>query len=98
LFKLHALTITTELDETKFKLNIYPYTVESETELNYMGLTLQIAYPDTYPDVAPEINIFSLKGLTKKDCDDLKGKLDELVCFIDLIYNNVARQMKILEL
>jgi hypothetical protein len=69
-----------ELDATKYKLSIYPYTVESDTDINYVGLTLQVAYPDTYPEVAPEINIFSLKGLTKKDCDELKTKLDELVC------------------
>jgi hypothetical protein len=66
------------MDGNKFKINIYPYTVESDKEVNYVGLTLQIAYSDNYPETTPEINVFALKGLGKKECDELKAKLDQL--------------------
>lgn len=59
---------------------MYPFTVENKdtNEVNHVGITLQIFYPETYPDVAPEINVFNLKNLNNQLCNELKEKLESL--------------------
>jgi hypothetical protein len=69
-----------EVQDNRFKLHLYPYTVENEDtkEINHVGATIQIIYPDEYPEQVPEINIHSLKGLNNQMISELKSKLDEI--------------------
>jgi hypothetical protein len=59
---------------------MYPFTVENKevNEVNHVGITLQVFYPETYPDVAPEINVFNLKNLNNQLCNELKERLESL--------------------
>lgn len=43
-----------------------------------MGATLQIIFPETYPDTVPEINIFNLKNLNNQLCAELRQKCEDL--------------------
>ncbi|EFC42827.1 predicted protein [Naegleria gruberi] len=64
---------------TNFKIEIYPYTVESETETNSVGITLEVNYTPDYPEsVIPSFEIYNTRGsITKREMSELKDMLIE---------------------
>ncbi|KAG2372664.1 hypothetical protein C9374_003389 [Naegleria lovaniensis] len=70
-------TELTLLSDTHFKIEIFPYTVESETEVNDVGITLEVTYHDDYPSSSiPHFDIYNTRGnITNRTMNELKELL-----------------------
>ncbi|KAF0972770.1 hypothetical protein FDP41_009019 [Naegleria fowleri] len=67
------------LSDTHYKIEIFPYTVESETEVNNVGITLEVTYHDDYPSSSiPHFEIYNTRGnITNRTMNELKELLTE---------------------
>ena len=62
--------------EGRGRVELVPIPGEGE-DVNHVSLTLRFTFPETYPDVAPALDLSSAKGLKEDALASLRGKLLE---------------------
>ncbi|KAL9649159.1 hypothetical protein ABK040_009461 [Willaertia magna] len=68
------------ISTNQYKIEIYPYTAETETEINNVGISLEIEYPNDYPESAiPILQLTTCRGfINNNQMNQLKIELNEL--------------------
>lgn len=61
-----------------FQLQIFPYSSETDDEVNYVGLCMEVTLPETYPEVLPQFTLYNIKGLVSAQLNELKSQLLEV--------------------
>jgi len=72
-------TELTLLSDTQFKIEIFPYTVESDDEPNTVGVTMEVSYPTEYPESSiPDVILTNTKGnIPNRQMMELKELITE---------------------
>lgn len=65
------------IDDKKLEIDVYPSLGENDEQS--LGITLNVIFSEKYPEEPLYFSISSLKGLTRRECDELKQKLDDSV-------------------
>jgi len=68
-----------KISETEFLLKFKPFPQDEEE--NFVGVTLRIAYTDTYPDTAPEWELKEMwqDAISDSKMEELHGKVEEAI-------------------
>ena len=65
-------------DPKVFHIQVQPFSSDEFDDVNHVIASIKFLVASAYPDIVPDVSVYSVKGLTNKDCEELKVHLDQL--------------------